>query len=83
MSLVLQLFIAIKMIYTIHWKLSIEQKVLNQEEKKKGKGSSRLFSNFKSGMALKQISLVVSKGVDFPLIDFFAHCRLPSLADSL
>ena len=51
----------------------IEQKVLNQEEKKKGKGSSRMFSNFKDGMALKQISLVISKGVDFPLIDFFAQ----------
>ena len=44
---------------------------------RKKKGSAEGFSNFKDGagmhVALKQISLVISKGVDFPLIDFFAQ----------
>ena len=54
----------------------IEHQVLGLEKKGK-KGSAEGFSNFKDGagmhVALKQISLVISKGVDFPLIDFFAQ----------
>ena len=48
-----------------------------RSRKKVKKGPAEGFSNFKDGagmhVALKQISLVISKGVDFPLIDFFAQ----------
>ena len=54
----------------------IEHQVLGLEKKGK-KGSAEGFSIFKDGagmhVALKQISLVIGKGVDFPLIDFFAQ----------